>query len=216
MELTEITKTNIKFVAIAQAFGITASQIGSRESDLSPRQEQAARDVVREVLKAAGIPAVMAETVLNRDVQWTWTSLYTYIMVEYAIKLAERVSQGNQQCEVGLKCPQFRRYNLFKRYNLSFSGEYVPKAYRTYPEQLKNAYKVYQNPEKTISFSDGGNYWYAGLTFPTLKDAYDFVMWYSTRKSFDSKDIDLFFNGLGGLGLEEIKDFNESCNLVNS
>ena len=120
---------------------------------------------------------------------------------------------GDQRCEVGIKYPYFNKKILIKRYILSLTGVYEPK-WSKESKSYKTFYELWQNEDKTVSFSfekghmgEGG---YCGATFDNFERAIYFVEWFLQNSNNEAKDIDLFINRLGGLSLNEVDAINKN------
>jgi len=214
---TELTN---KVLEVCKKLGITFSTIKNRERYI---EIPGANEAAIEILEFAGIPHKYAHAAVHGIPEtpqcenelassWNWSRMHDTIMLGIAIEFAEQYMKGNQRCEVGMKYPEFRKSILIKKYNLTITGTFEPVWSRERLPKEKTFYEVWQNPNRTIQFSFeagrmgiGG---YAGMSFPTLKEAYDFVVWYFKHKSFYVKDVDLFTNGLGGLNVKEFDKFN--------
>ncbi len=167
-----------------------------------------------EIVQAAiyGITPTKCDTEFGENSNWC--NQYDLRMLSTVIEFANKFMSGIQLCEVGMKYPNFTPSMLIKKYRLTLNGLYEPKFSREYTKQeRKTFYEVWQNEDRSISFSfekdrmgKGG---YAGAIFQTHEDAIKFTKWFFNHKKWYVKDWDLFDNGLGGLGINEIIEFNE-------
>ena len=143
---------------------------------------------------------------------WNFCQMYDFFCLDYCIKLAVKYVENDENCEVGLKYPQFNADVLIKRYGINKTGVYEPEFSRERTKKSeKTYYEVWENEDKTISFSfekgrmgEGG---YAGATFPTFEKAICFVEWFFQNPANFVKDVDLFYNRLGGLGLDKLVEY---------
>lgn len=144
---------------------------------------------------------------------WNWATMYDLCMLNHTIHMADNFMNGDQRCEVGMKYPQFNAKKLIEKYGLTSTGFHEPYFSLDKPEDQKTFIEVWQNEDRTISFSFdknkmGTGYRYAGATFATHAQALEFTKWFLRHKSFYIKDLDIFFNRLGGMCLSEIDKFN--------
>lgn len=151
---------------------------------------------------------------------WNFSTKYDLCMLSSVIKLADRLMSGDKRTEVGMKYPEFKKESLIKKYKLQLTGTHIDPRYLEddfYKDRLEMVtHEIWQNENRTISFTftpdrmgKGG---YAGATFPTHEKAIEFTKWFFKHKSWYVKDWDLFENGLGGLGLKEIDNYNVKWN----
>ncbi len=208
-----------KYKEILKRLNITQSAIENNSRESIEGVENAAI----ELMTFAGIPLIYGNAAINGiplpkcehefHEKWNWHCMYDTSILQYALEFSEKYMLGNETCEVGLKYPQFNVKQLVKKYDLRLTGSYEANwSKKEIDARKKIFYDVYQNPDKSISFSFEKNRiglgGYAGATFPTLKHAYDFVKWFFNHKTYYVKDVDLFVNRLGGLNLDEIANIN--------
>lgn len=216
-----LMKTSLKnkIAEICQALNIDNSQIGTHENFKGRNVHLFCVDL----LTFVGIPELYAKAAVygiemnikaecEMGERWNWFTYYDSCILKEAIKLADRFSKGEFQCEVGMKYPQFPVDRLIKKYSLTYYGKVeslysrlnIPQADR------KNYYDLWENKEKKIYFSyqagQMGSGGYSGAIFPDLESAYNFVKWYLNLKSHYVKDVDLFINKLGGFGIPDYKE----------
>jgi len=172
--------------------------------------------IALEIMLHAGISKLHALTAMygpfmdskcEGEVNFWWTGyiqMYDSCKIRYSIELARQWVNGNQWCEVGMKYPTFDKAKFVKRFKLQYVGLYPADGVE---------YEVWENPGRTMmwscspgSFGKGG---YAGLVFDTFDSAYQFVQWFMSSPTHYVKDIDVFHNGLGGLGVEQYKTIRE-------
>jgi hypothetical protein len=164
-----------------------------------------------------GVPPQGCDTEFGEN--WNWSKMYNGAMLANAIWLANHFFTNSGLFEVGMKYPVFKKHILIKKYKLELIGTFETEwSKENCEDDRKIFYDVWQDKDKnyTFSFEKGriGQGGYAGLVVKNMVSAVDFCKWYLSKKSFYVKDLDLFNNGLGGFGIEELKQIGVIENLV--
>jgi hypothetical protein len=211
-------KVKMNVLAILSEFNVSTDKIGlcGQEGNF-PFAEAIALRIMQSVgitheycnYAINGVPPNGCDTEFG--INWNWTRMCDGAMLLQAIKLADNVYRASGLFEVGMKYPLFRRALLVNRFKLEHVGTFETEwSKENYEGDRKIFYEVWQDKDKnyTFSFEKGkmGNGGYAGLVVRNMEDAVNFCKWYLAKKSFYVKDLDLFNNGLGGFGIEELQD----------
>lgn len=119
--------------------------------------------------------------------------------ITHAAEIIKSIEAGHYY-DMGMKYPMFDRSELIKKYGLFSLGVF------SHSNNIK--YEVWTNEKRTVYFSfapgeigDGG---YAGATFKEWEDVFNFLDWFLSNPVNYIKDLNLFYNGLGGLSYSEI------------
>jgi len=213
---------------ILQENNIKPSQVGKRESFPSAKQAGIEIMLLAGISKRIALAAVYGvqnspkcnTSAYLTDV-WNFCSMYDGFCLDYCIKLADQYFSGNENCEVGMKYPEFEPYFLINKYAVAKTGEFEPNwSKERYKERKEKGeevertfYELWENEDRSISFSfevgrmgKGG---YSGATFKSFEAAVQFVEWFINNSQNYVKDIDLFTNRLGGLSLSEVTEIRK-------
>lgn len=218
-DFTTIDKTLAKNVkSLLKSLNISTDKIGLCGQEGSFKMAEIA---AVKIMESVGIPFETCNHALNGvpptgcDTEfgenWNWTKSYDGHLLLQAIKFADKFTRHEPFYEVGMKYPMFNPNVLIEKYNLNYIGTIETDFSKEHLEgDRKIFYDVWQSADKdyTFSFEKGrmGLGGYAGLVTKTITQSVDFCKWYLSNRRFYVKDFDLFFNGLGGLGISELKE----------
>jgi hypothetical protein len=184
-----------------------------------------AKEAAIEIMKRSGMPkrfylaamygtsgTIEAENIYLCDT-WNFCEMWNGYALDYSIELAKQYEAGNERCEVGLKYPSFDKDAFIKKYKLSYTGYFEPLWSREKKPIDKTFYEIWENKKSGFIFSfesgrmgEGG---YAGAIFNSFGDAVTFCEEFLSTKWNYVKDVDLFFNRLGGVNIDDYKLFIE-------
>lgn len=151
---------------------------------------------------------------------WGACTMYGSCILKQCIDLATRYHDAPTRRdgrklimnEVGMKYPSFAPDELIKGVLLEYAGDFEPEWSRK-AEHSSIIYELWENTNRgvTFSFEKGrmGKGGYAGATFSTLEDSVKFVEWFLSKDCHYVKDVNLFYNGLGGMSIEDVELFEK-------
>jgi len=215
-------KTNVK--EILETANISELLVGKRESFVGAKETAIKIMLMAGMSKRIALSAVYGvqnnpkcNTSCYLLDEWNFCTMYDGYCLQYCIELATKFIEENQQCEVGMKYPEFEPLFLVQKYGLSKTGIFEPNWSKKDLDRKaseRTYYELWQNEDKSVSFSfekgrmgKGG---YAGATFDTFEKAISFVEWFFKSPTNYLKDCDLFINRLGGLSSNEVSEINKS------
>lgn len=205
-----------------------------RENKIKPKQvgligregqpsDVATNKAIVEIMKAANISYGLADAAMYgikppyngadhemSSTGYNFCNYYNGAKLKYVIMFVTDIAKGVKYWEVGLKYPQFRKDYLIRKYKLNLITTVLAYPEMNMPDHLKTYYEVWQDTAKEYTFTfekdrmgTGG---YAGLVVDSIDKVYWFVQWFLSKKSFYVKDVDLYYNRLGGFGIDKLKE----------
>lgn len=132
-----------------------------------------------------------------------------------------RLINNNTKFNVGFDLAEFDHDAFVKQFNLSYLGKIASvnskKWHAKDPSFSLKEYNVWIDPQGNIySTSDEklGECNYHGFVFNDTETAFKFVRWCIKQEDFSIKEIDLLYNGFGGLSAVDMDSYNDEKELV--
>jgi hypothetical protein len=181
-----------------------------------PKDIPNAIDISMSILDHAGIPKKYALALLYGHLDFPYLSglrsRYGVAIISQCISIAQRFVLGDYQVEVGTKNFGAIRGKIIARLSLKKIGTFCPygPAKEGRPKKrlspAKPEYQVWANATRSVFYSYDESckegLGYESFVFPTMAEAYDFSSWLFSE--FGHGELELFVNGLGGLGIRSI------------
>jgi hypothetical protein len=145
------------------------------------------------------------------------SSIVNMVVDSYIARLINKDTRFN----VGFDLAEFDHDAFVKQFNLTYLGKIASanskRLHAKDPSYRLMEYNTWTDPQGNIystSKEKLGECNYHGFVFNDLKSAFNFAKWCIKQEDFFIKEIDLLYNGFGGLTTHDMDLYNEEKELA--